>query len=70
MVFGKSIELVFECIPSTIIQAMAFVNDVPSTIAVFSIASSILTAAFVSASITIEKDIDKFARKHYPSNRI
>lgn len=58
MVF-KAVELVPECISVFVIQAMAFVKGQHSNVAVLSLTSSIVTAAFISASISIEKDIDK-----------
>lgn len=45
---------------------MAFVNGQHSYLTVTSLASSILTAAFISASITIEKDIDELGRMNIP----
>ncbi|GMH84155.1 hypothetical protein TrST_g12293 [Triparma strigata] len=63
---GKGIELVFECIPSTIIQVLAFVEGQHSAVVILSLCSSILTAAFISASMSIEKDIDKNSRRFSP----
>eukprot|EP00519_Triparma_laevis_P013538 CAMPEP_0182490554 /NCGR_PEP_ID=MMETSP1321-20130603/376_1 /TAXON_ID=91990 /ORGANISM="Bolidomonas sp., Strain RCC1657" /LENGTH=336 /DNA_ID=CAMNT_0024692759 /DNA_START=1397 /DNA_END=2407 /DNA_ORIENTATION=- len=45
---------------------MAIVNGDYSSFAILSLVSSILTAAFISASITIEKDIDEESRFHTP----
>lgn len=59
MFFCKAAELFAECIPGAVIQAMAILNGEPTNIPVLSLASSILTAAFIAASITIEKDTNK-----------
>ncbi|GMH94869.1 hypothetical protein TrST_g7751 [Triparma strigata] len=45
---------------------MAIVNGDYFSFAILSSVSSILTAAFISASITIEKDIDEVSRFHTP----
>ncbi|GMH84301.1 hypothetical protein TrVE_jg5923 [Triparma verrucosa] len=54
----RGVELFAEVIPSTVIQAMAFAKGHNTNVAILSLLSSILTAAFISASISIEKDID------------
>lgn len=51
----------------TVIQAMAFCGGERYNIAFFSLISSILTSAFIFASITIEKDVDKDCRRHTPN---
>ncbi|GMH84137.1 hypothetical protein TrST_g12286 [Triparma strigata] len=66
MLIMKSVELTMECIPSAVIQSMAFMSGSHSIVAIFSLASSILTAAFISASIRIEKDVSTNARKYSP----
>jgi hypothetical protein len=66
MTCTKCAELFAECIPGAIIQAIAFVSGKQSTVALLSLASSILTAAFIAASISIEKDIDKDGRIRSP----
>ena len=63
MVYLKAMELVSECIPGAVIQTMGFVNGGHSLLAIMSLISSILTAAFIGASMTIEKDVDKVTRK-------
>ncbi|GMH84142.1 hypothetical protein TrST_g12287 [Triparma strigata] len=67
MLMFKSTELCFECIPGAIIQTMGFVNGGHSLLAIMSLISSILTAAFISTSITIEKDVDKESRNYAPN---
>lgn len=66
MLATKMIELFAECIPGAIIQVMAFVSGQQSTLAIMSLASSIFTAAFIAASIAIEKDVDKECRRLSP----
>ncbi|GMI02878.1 hypothetical protein TrLO_g14082 [Triparma laevis f. longispina] len=55
MLIDKGVERFAECIPGAVIQTMAFVNGQHSDLALLSLASSILTAGFISASMTIEK---------------
>ncbi|GMI01513.1 hypothetical protein TrVE_jg12105 [Triparma verrucosa] len=45
---------------------MAIVGGQTSTIAVLSLTSSIVTAAFISASISVEKDADSKCRRESP----
>ncbi|GMH93215.1 hypothetical protein TL16_g12565 [Triparma laevis f. inornata] len=52
--------------PATIIQVMAVVAGQQSTVAFLSLISSVLTAAFISTSISIEEDVSKECRKHAP----
>ncbi|GMI03725.1 hypothetical protein TrLO_g1593 [Triparma laevis f. longispina] len=66
MVFVRGAELVTECIPGTIIKALAFISGEQSLIAAVSLISGILTSAFISASISIEKDISKAPRYETP----
>ncbi|GMH68856.1 hypothetical protein TL16_g05026 [Triparma laevis f. inornata] len=63
---GVAVSLVPECISGSIIQAMVFVKGQHSNVAVLSLTSNIVTAALISASISIEKDIDKDCRSHTP----
>ena len=58
LVVLRGVELFAEVIPSTVIQAMAFEKGHNTNVAILSLLSSIPTAAFISASISIEKDID------------
>ncbi|GMH79508.1 hypothetical protein TL16_g08170 [Triparma laevis f. inornata] len=67
MLIGRVVELFAECIPGAVIQTMSFVNGPHSHIAILSLTSSILTASFISATITIEKDIDSKSRSHSPN---
>ena len=67
MAYQKGTELVLECVPGTVIQSMGFVAGSHSNVAILSLTSSILTAAFIAASITIEKDVDKESRNYAPS---
>ncbi|GMH71148.1 hypothetical protein TrST_g11333 [Triparma strigata] len=55
--FIRGVELIFECIPSVIIQLNAFVNQNQSALAAISVLSGVCTAAFISASISIETEI-------------
>ena len=65
MHYIRAIELFAECIPSTIIQSLAFFRGQQTVLAATSLVSSIITAAFIATSITIEKDIG-VGRKHSP----
>ncbi|GMH92014.1 hypothetical protein TrST_g564 [Triparma strigata] len=67
MVLNRLIELLFECIPSTFIQAMALVKEQNSTVALLSFVSSVMTVSFISASISIEKDVSSKARSESPN---
>ncbi|GMH62751.1 hypothetical protein TL16_g03547 [Triparma laevis f. inornata] len=57
MVYIKEVELITDCIPGAVIQAIAFVNGQHSYIAVVSLMSNVPTAAFIAASMALEKDI-------------
>ncbi|GMH93003.1 hypothetical protein TrST_g3834 [Triparma strigata] len=57
MMYHRGVELFIECVPGCLIQAIAYVNTQQTTVATLSLLSSILTAAFISASTTIEKDV-------------
>ncbi|GMI07272.1 hypothetical protein TrLO_g6094 [Triparma laevis f. longispina] len=66
MVYIKEVELITDCIPGAVIQAIAFVNGQHSYIAVVSLMSNVPTAAFIAASMALEKDIGVLCREHSP----
>ena len=66
LVYIRGVELLLESIPGAVIQATAIVGGQTSTIAVLSLTSSIVTAAFISASISVEKDVDSKCRRESP----
>mmetsp|Transcript_2382 Transcript_2382/g.4309 ORF Transcript_2382/g.4309 Transcript_2382/m.4309 type:complete len:531 (+) Transcript_2382:153-1745(+) len=66
MIILRSVDLCTECVPGAVIQAMAFVDGQHSSVAVVSLISSLLTAAFISASISVEKDIGSECRLQTP----
>ncbi|GMH85404.1 hypothetical protein TrVE_jg323 [Triparma verrucosa] len=67
MLYLRGVELFAECIPGCLIQAIAYINTNQTTIAALSLMSSLLTAAFISASMTIEKDVVKENRIKNPT---
>ncbi|GMH91470.1 hypothetical protein TL16_g12067 [Triparma laevis f. inornata] len=67
MVLIRVLELLVECIPSTIIQAMALVSEHYSTLSALSLVSSLCTVAFISACISIEKDVSEKSRAESPN---
>lgn len=66
MLYLRGVKLITECIPGCLIQAIAYINTEQTTVATLSLASSILTAAFISASTSIEKDINRESRINFP----
>ena len=71
LVFSKSMELAFECIPGSILQCYAYSRlfirtGAYSKRAAGSIFVSALTAGFVGASIGYDKDVDPKLRKEQP----
>ncbi|GMH91183.1 hypothetical protein TL16_g11982 [Triparma laevis f. inornata] len=64
MIYIRGIELFVQCIPGVFVQSIAFVTGQQTAIAAISLFSGLLTAAFISASISIEKDIGAEQRKH------
>ena len=67
MIYIRTVELFAECIPSLLIQTFAFVDGSERTaVAKLSLASSILTAAYIATSISIEKDANASSRKRRP----
>jgi hypothetical protein len=69
MSFNKSVELVAEAIPGTLIQLSALLmsESKPTRSALFSFAFCILTAAFTSAVTSWDWDLNKENRKKYRS---
>ncbi|GMI11974.1 hypothetical protein TrVE_jg13986 [Triparma verrucosa] len=67
MMYHRGVELFIECVPGCLIQAIAYVNTQQTTVATLSLLSSILTAAFISASTTIEKDAKPKYRETFMS---
>ncbi|GMH63601.1 hypothetical protein TrLO_g4297 [Triparma laevis f. longispina] len=67
MIYLRGIELFSECIPGCLIQTTAFVMVKQTNIAGLSLGTSILTAAFISASMSIEKDANRECRKRFPN---
>ena len=64
MMYIRTIELFAECIPSVLIQTIAFVDGSERAAAAnLSLASSILTAAYIATSISIEKDANASSRR-------
>eukprot|EP00519_Triparma_laevis_P006728 CAMPEP_0182514522 /NCGR_PEP_ID=MMETSP1321-20130603/35892_1 /TAXON_ID=91990 /ORGANISM="Bolidomonas sp., Strain RCC1657" /LENGTH=364 /DNA_ID=CAMNT_0024721731 /DNA_START=33 /DNA_END=1127 /DNA_ORIENTATION=+ len=67
MMYIRTIELFAECIPSVLIQTLAFVDGSGRTaVAKLSLASSILTAAYIATSMSIEKDANASGRRRRP----
>ncbi|GMH64671.1 hypothetical protein TrST_g10104 [Triparma strigata] len=67
MLILRASELGVECIPSAIIQAFAFMDGERSFVLLSSFAMSILTTAFISASLSIDKDVNKLCRTLSPT---
>ena len=66
MLYVRCVELIFESLPGTMIQTVAFMEaKAESTqLTVLSLVVSIMTAAYISASISIEKDIEREGRNN------
>lgn len=69
MLYIRSAELALECLPGTLIQAVAFIqsSEEQTRLTSLSLAISILTSAFIGASISIEKDLELNARRKDPN---
>ncbi|GMI03002.1 hypothetical protein TrVE_jg9728 [Triparma verrucosa] len=63
---SRTCEMLFESVPSTVIQLLAIFAGNTSTIAVFSLLVSISTSAFISAQMSYEWDTSEQERKNNP----
>ena len=67
LAFTKAAGLFSESIPGALIQMLAFIGGTDqSLVVVLSIASSVITRAFISTFISYDLDVDKFRRKINP----
>ncbi|GMH98806.1 hypothetical protein TrVE_jg8879 [Triparma verrucosa] len=66
MLYIRCVELFTECIPSTLIQGISFLSR-RSPVAAISLFLSVMTSAFIAASVSIEKDVSEKSRQQDPT---